>query len=250
MTLSSMAKIAEKFVIDNSPSILTAIGVTGSITTAYLTGKASYQAAHIIRDEEFRRHEIVGKKERLKMVWDLYIPAVGVGTLSVAAIIGANRIGARRAAAIAAAYSVSERAFTEYREKVAEQLGQKKEQVVRDAIAQDKVTSNPPDKEIVIVEGEVLCHDGYTGRYFKSNMESLKKAQNDLNYQVLNNYYASLTDFYNLIGLARTTYSDEVGWNVDKLLDLDFSTVLSEDGKPCISINFAVVPVRDYYRIR
>jgi hypothetical protein len=90
----------------------------------------------------------------------------------------------------------------------------------------------------------------YTGRYFQSSMESLKKAQNDLNYKILNSYYASLTDFYNLIGLSRTTTSDDVGWNSDEMLELRFSTIMSDDQRPCIAIDFKVAPIRGYFRVQ
>jgi hypothetical protein len=80
-------------------------------------------------------------------------------------------------------------------------------------------------------------------------MEALRKAQNDINYQVMHDSYASLTDFYSMVGLAPTSNSDDVGWNSDKLLELQFSPVLTEGGRPCISIDFVVAPVRHYYRL-
>ena len=98
-------------------------------------------------------------------------------------------------------------------------------------------------------EGSVLCYEAYTGRYFLCDMETLRKAQNDINHQVLNDSYASLSDLYDLIGLPHNTNSDEVGWNSDKLLELQFSAVISEGGRPCISVDFAVAPVRHYYRL-
>ena len=158
---------------------------------------------------------------------------------------------AARAAAVAAAYTISEKAFSEYKEKVVERLGTPKEQKIRDEVAQDRVTKNPPNERETIITGggEVLCYEAFTGRYFKSDMETLKKAQNDLNYVMLNDGYASLSDFYNKIDLPTTSYSDEIGWTSDKLLELNFSTVLSDDGRPCISIDFMAAPVRDYYKL-
>lgn len=257
MTLIEIAKKAEKLAVDNSPAILTAIGVTGTLTTAFLTGKASFKAAEIIADEQYQmdhnqvevRNELESK-EKLVLVWKLYIPAVGTGFLTVVCIIFANHIGTRRAAAVAAAYTISEKAFSEYKEKVVERLGTPKEQKIRDEVAQDRVNKNPGGRDIVVTGGgEVLCYEAFTGRYFKSDMETLKKAQNDLNYTILNDGYASLSDFYSKIDLPGTSFSEEVGWTSDKLLELNFSTVLSEDGRPCISIDFMTAPVRDYYKL-
>jgi hypothetical protein len=252
--LIDIVKRVEKLTIDNSPSICTAIGAVGTVTTAYLTAKATVKAVRIV-DAEQKLYQSDYKMDifdKAKLVWTLYIPPVGMCVVTVASIIGANRIGSRRAAAVAAAYSISEKAFSEYKEKVIEKVGEKKERAVRDDIAQDQVNRNPVgEREVIITgKGEVLCYDSLTGRYFNSNIESLRKAANDINKQILADNYASLSEFYDRIGLSNTTFSEEVGWNLDNMLELVFSTVLSEDDKPCISINYEVAPIRFYYRLQ
>lgn len=252
MTLMGLAKQAEKFAADNSPLILTAIGVTGTISTAVLAHRAGIKAERLAQDHLlYKEHGYtISTQERLELTWKLYLPPIVTGVLTVSSIIAANQIGTRRAAAMAAAYAISEKAFTEYKEKVAEKIGQTKEQNVRDEVAQDRINQNPvSSSQIVIAGGNVLCFEAYTGRYFNSDMESLKKAQNDLNYIINNQNYASLSDFYDLIGLDRTKLSDEVGWNLDELLELQFTTCLAENGLPAISLDFKVVPIRNYYRV-
>lgn len=258
-TLREILTRGGKLAADNSPAILTAVGVTGALTTAYLTGKASFKASNVIFQVRLDKTERwndepyeMDIKEAMKLVWKLYIPAGITAALTISAIIGANRIGTRRAAALAAVYAISERAFEEYKEKVIEKIGGTKEQQVRDSIAQDQISRNPVGSQEIIVAGAgtVLCYEAYTGRYFLSDMETLRKAQNDVNAQVLNDSYASLTDFYDLVGLPHTDNSDEVGWNSDKLMELKFSAVLTEDGRPCMSISFTVSPVRHYYRLQ
>jgi len=261
MTLITVAKRVERLVSDNSPIILTAIGVSGTLVTAFLTGKASIKAFDILNEEFSHLEKILSDEEFEKIytlryqfnhVWKLYIPAAGMAAITISAIIGANRVGTRRAAALASVYSLSEKAFAEYKDKVVEKMGANKELALRDELAQDRVSRNPASEREVIItgNGEVLCYEAFTGRYFNSSMETLKKAQNDTNYQVLNSMYASLSDFYSKISLPTTSYSDEVGWNSDKMLELHFSTTLSEDGRPCISVGFLVAPVRDFYRLR
>lgn len=256
MNFSGLVGRVTKFASDNSPAILTVVGVGGTLLTAYLTGKATFRMAELIRDEEDRLEEKLDDRDRLKFVfeeghWREYIPAAATALTTISSMIAATRIGAQRAAAMAAAYSISERVYQEYKDKVLERLGRTKEQSLRDEIAQDRVRANPPtNREIIIAgQGSVLCYDAYTGRYFLSSIEELKKAQNDVNYHVNNDYYASLTDFYMLVGLPKTSHSDEVGWNSDKLLELNLTAVLTEDQRPCISIEFAVTPIRDYYRV-
>jgi len=257
--LGSVIKTVEKFTVDNAPLILTVIGATGTVTTAYLTAKATFQAAKKIQDKQFIEHLHVPANEhkntemsntdKVKLVWTCYIPPAAAGVGTVTAIIYSNRISSRRAAAMAAAYSISQKAYDEYKEKIVEKLGVTKEQKARDEIAQDRLDRNPPgDNVIIAAGGEVLCLDQFTGRYFKSDMETLKKAQNDTNYQILSRDYASLSDFYDRVGLPATSFSEEVGWNADKKCELLFSTVLAPDGKPCISFDFDISPIRNYYR--
>lgn len=254
MTFNSVIKRLEKLASDNSPLILTAIGVTGTITTAVLTGRAAFKAAEILHDDELTSPNVYEQtvKTKVALTWKLYIPAIGTGVLTVTCIVLANHIGTRRAAALAAAYSVSERAFAEYKDKVVEKLGEKKELAVRDEIAQDRVNNNPiGSREVVITgNGDVLCYDSISGRYFQSNVEALRKAQNDINAVILSDMYASLYDFYDIIGIPTTPYSNEVGWNVDTLLNLSFSTVMSTDGRPCVSLDYTVYPIRDYNRLQ
>lgn len=251
MNVSGLVARVTKFSADNSPAILTAIGVAGTLATAYLAHRAAQRATYdIFYVERDIKERSLTAKERVELTWKLYIPVATSATATIACIIMANRIGTRRTAALAAAYVLSEKAFDEYKHKVIEKIGDRKEQAYRDEIAQDRVTNNPPSREVVIVGGgDVLCHDMYSGRYFHSDMETLRKAQNDINGMVINDMYASLSDFYYLIGLTKTGVSDEVGWNVDKQLELKFSATMSEDGRPCMTLTFAVAPIRDYNRL-
>lgn len=253
MTLSSQFKLVEKFVLDNAPTIATAVGVAGTITTAVLSGQATYKAYIRVENANIEAERMneppLDKKEILREVWTLYIPPVVIGSLTIASIVSANRIGTKRAAALAAAYSLSEKTLAEYKEKVTEKLGEKKEQKVRDEIAQERVNKNPLSNEVVILgTGEVLCYDSWTGRYFMGDMEKIRKAENEINKQILDYGYASLSDFYDKIGLQPTAMSEELGWKYENMCAVQFSTVLSEDGRPCISIAYSTEPVRNYFR--
>lgn len=248
MTLHKNLKALEKFIHDNSPTILTTVGVMGTVTTAVLTGRASYKAAQKLDEASDIWNEPIPPKDVFLLVWDLYIPPAVVGTATIASIILANRVSNRRAAALAAAYAISEKAMNDYRHKVIEKIGEKKEANIREEIAQEQVAR--ADGSLVILnDGEVLCYDQFSDRYFKSSVEAIKSAENKINHRILNDNYASLTDWYNLVGLGRTSFSDEVGWNVDKLLEVAFSSVLTSEDKPCLSVEFRVVPVRDYYKL-
>lgn len=262
MNLQKFLKATEKVIVDNSPTIMTAIGVTGTITTAILAGQASFKAARILEDQKPRAWETaqngvedLTRREKFEVVWKLYIPAAGMGGVTVFAIISANRIGMRRAAAMAAAYSISEKAFSEYKDKVVEHIGSNKEQKVRDEIAQDRVNRHdmPEGDRVIVTEtGITECYDSMTDRYWPCDMERLRRAQNDINFKILREDFATLTDYYQLVGLKKTSESDELGWNTDKQLELHFTATLKEvEGKPTVPVmvvDFATVPIRDPWR--
>jgi hypothetical protein len=166
----------------NAPEIFTALSMSGVVTTAYFTGKASYEVA---RDEDV--DPWISKRDQIKRYWKLYIPAGLSGAFTIGCIFGASRAAGHRTAAAVTAYSLSERAFSEYKEKVVEQIGKGKEQKLRDEIAQDRVNKTPPREVIIAGTGAVLCCELFTQRYFRSDMETLRKAMNDINQRIHNN---------------------------------------------------------------
>ena len=234
----------------HSPEILTGIGIAGMITTTVMAVRATPKALILIEE---RKEEIGAEKlEAMDMVitaWACYIPAAITGTLSVACLIGASSVNARRNAALATAYTLSESALKDYQGKVIEMFGEKKNEAVKDAIAKDKVEKNPVvTREVIITEkGNTLCYDAISGRYFKSDIEKIKKAECELNRQMLDDMYVSLNDFYYEIGLDSVKLGDELGWNVDSgYIDLSFSSQLASDGTPCLVIDYSVAPRYDY----
>lgn len=248
MSLRSIFKKVEHFTADHSPEILTAIGVAGTLTTAFLTADSTIKAMRLIDFEEETQDKELEPREQIELVWKIYIPPVTSAVFTIAAIVGAAHVNRRRAAAMATAYTISERAFTEYKDKVVERLGEKKERDIRDELAQDRVDENPVSDNTVIINGggDVLCYDRHTGRYFMSSMDELKQAEITINYMILHDGYASLSDLYFELGIPSTRYAEEVGWNTDTKLKMVFSAVLAENDKPCIAVDFDLAPRRKY----
>lgn len=236
MNLQGLSKQLNHFLKGNSPTILAGIGASGVISTAYLSWKAGYEVGKSYGDE----WKELGYKERIRLAWRSHIPATASGALAIGAIAASTRIGSKRTAALSAAYAVSERAFDEYRRKVVEQLGAGKEQKIRDGVAQDVIRRNPPGT-VILGSGHVLCCELFTGRYFNSDMQALRKAENDINAQLYSQDSATLNDLYYILGLPYTSESARLGWKVGKPLKLDFSVVLSDDDRPCIAFSYNYV---------
>lgn len=252
MKTTAIVKKSESLIKDNSAAILTGVGVVGTVGTAVLTGRATFKAAQVIFEAEqeisFEMVEL-DTKTKVKMVAPLYIPPVLVGTGTIAAIIMANHVSSKRAAALAVAYGLGEKRFQEYREKVEEKLGVSKSKTIRDNVAQDRVAANPEGQNIVIISsGDVLCYDMYSGRYFQSSMEKIRKAENTINAEILNHQIASLSSFYEEVGLEPAGFSDEIGFNSENLLELHITTTKDPQDRPCLAIDFNLTPKPDYTR--
>lgn len=242
MTLGDIYGNAVKLVKANSPEILTAMGVAGVITTSYLSARAGFTAAQVLQNTDVPTDRKERMKEQARQTWRLYIPPVASGSMAIVCIIMGSRAQNRRAAAAMTAYSLTEHAFSEYREKVVEQIGKNKEQTIRDDIAQKKVSETKEGAMVVVAgTGQVLCCELYTGRYFRADMEKLRRALNDINAKICRDVYVTLDEFYDLVGLPWTSMSSQMGWDSNKLLELQFSTVLAEGGEPCLAFEYSYV---------
>jgi len=248
MDLSNLARRASQLITDNSPVILTAMGVAGVVTTSYLTHKATTRATRLIdaSEPEYIKGQPTpeyGRKEKFALVWKLYIPAASTGVMTCTCIVLANRIGTRRAAVVATAFTLAERSAAEYRDKVEELLTPKKSEDIRAALAKDKLDKiQPTDKTVIVTgKGEVWIMEAYTNRVFKGDKETIRKAENDINKQIHDHDYATLSDFYDLLGLDHTSISDDFGWNTSDPLVLDWSTT-EHEGNPVLVFDYGVRP--------
>lgn len=239
MDLNEVLGHTKIFLKHNAPAILTAVGVVGTATTAYLASKASFQASEDLNYAAQNDRAPKTTQEKAKLVWKRYIPAAISGTVTITSIIMAAKVGNRQTAAAVSAYAISERAFATYKEKVVEKLGERKEEALRDEIVQERVRSKPPTTEVLMLgEGDVLCCELHTMRYFKCDAETLRRAEVEINSEMNNGVYATLSSFYDLIGLRHTSNSDNQGWSNSKHLKLSFSTAMTENEKPCLAFDY------------
>lgn len=267
--LSNLFKTIKAGTMKHSPEILTGIGIAGMITTTVLAVKATPKALRLIdakkRDifDNLDPEDIPGNStdytevsltplEVVKTAWKPYIPAVVTGVASVTCLIGASSVNAKRNAALATAYELSKTALSDYKEKVVETIGEKKEKTIREKVAQKKVDENPSGKSEVIItgNGDVLFLEPASMRYFKSDIESVRKIINDLNYRMTTGMeeYISLSELYDEIGLSHTVTSDDMGWNIykDGPIDINFPAAKTDKGEPCLMLEYNVSPRYDY----
>ena len=250
--MAKFFKSTQKVLSDHSPEILTGLGIAGMVTTTVLAVRATPKALRLIEEEKKAKNlDKLTPVDTVKATWKCYIPAAVTGTTSIICLIGASSVSLKRNAALATAYKLSETALTEYRAKVVETIGEKKEQTVRDKVSKEKIDKKPVSKsEVIITEkGNTLCFDPMSGRYFKSDIERIKRAENELNKKMLHDMfgYVSLNDLYDELDLDHTEVGDTLGWNVSKeLIEINFSSQIADDGTPCIVIDYFTVPYYGY----
>lgn len=248
-SLTGIFKSVRTAVKKHSPEILTGIGIAGMITAAVMAVKETPKALTLIekKKNEMDTNELK-TVDTVKAAWPCYIPAAVVGSISVACLIGASSTNLRRNTALATAYTLSESTLKEYQEKVVEIVGKKKEQAIRESVAKDKIVRNPV-REVILTEkgGGTICYDAISGRYFKSDRDTINRVINDLNRQMRDETYVTLNEFYYELGLDGTKLGDNLGWNIDKgYIELEFSSHLDANGTPCLVIDYQVAPVYDY----
>lgn len=245
--MAQLMRVAKTSITKHSPEILTGIGIAGMITTTVLAVKATPKAIRLIEEAKEEKGEDLTKAETIKTCWKAYIPAAATCVASTACLIGASSVSIRRNAMLATAYKLSETAFSEYKEKVVETIGDEKEKVVREKVSEERIKKNPITKnEIIMTDyGDTQFYETLSGRYFKSDIEQIKKVVNYLNKDMLQDMFGtiSLNEFYDELELERIDLGDELGWRVDKgLIEIDFTSKIADNGKPCIVLDYINAP--------
>lgn len=259
LNLSKQLKHLERLITDNSPMILTAIGVIGVAGTAGLTWKAATDAEVVIADHAGQKNlqrepndpyytsKSFTAKEKFGLTWKLYIAPVTAGVLTCGCIIAAQKINARRAAAIAGVLAMTQDNLKEYKNKVEEKLTGPKKREVKEELAQERAnrawtTMDPEDWEVG--EGEVLVVEDYTGRVFSSTRNKIEKAEIDINRRIIDHDAACLSEFYDIIGLEHTAASEDFGWNSTSMLEVDFVPVFTpKHKKPAMLLQYVNPPM-------
>ena len=251
--LAKFFKNAQATLSKRSPEILTGIGIAGMLGTTVMAVKATPKALKLI--EEKKKEDNVEKLspvDVVKTTWKCYIPAAVTGVTSTACLIKATSINTRRNAALVTAYNLSKTALDEYKDKVVETIGEKKEKLIQDSIAKDKLDENPVENHEVFVtdKGTTRCFDGFSGRRFISSRDAIERAINRLNRSMVTNMYVSLNEFYRELDICPVDMGDVLGWNFDDgEIEVYFSAQVDTDGVPCLVVSYNVAPKYDFSKI-
>lgn len=244
--IMSTANAFKNVVNKNAPQILAGIGVALGVGAVCEAVHATTKAVKIVEEKQDDSDKKLDKKEIVKATWKTYIPTACLAAGSAACVVGSVHVSMRRLASMTLAYTMSEKSFKEYKDKAKEFLGEKKEEELRGSINQDRINANPPDERLVrrANGGVTLCLDKYSGQYFYSDADTIKRTCNELNRCMFGDYFVSFNDYCAIMNLEMTKFGDEFGWNANDgdIIEPDFTTELSPEGVPILVVDFIVGP--------
>ena len=259
----------QKMASQHSPEILTCIGIAGMVTTTIFAVKATPKAIRLIDEEkdrqnaelyneaqnngydDYARIDRLKPAETVKVAWKCYVPSAAVGVFSIACLIGAQSVNARRTAALATAYKLSETALAEFKDAAVDVIGEDKVKEVKQKIAENKVEKVVSEenraKVIVTGDGDTLFIDPFSNTQFQSSKNKIDAAVNELNRRMLTEMNISLSELYDEIGIEHTATSDDLGWRIDRgYIDVSLSDAIVKDGKAYVVMDFLVRPEYGY----
>lgn len=250
MGVKSTLKPVGEVINKNLPTIFSAcsgLSFTGAAITSF---RAGTKAADILKDlpeTETRKEKFIAEAKALAPV--LWLPTT-LWLTGTAFLYLSNKEYLKRLAVLGLAYTVAEKKSDDIVEKVKETFGEKKAEKVQSDISQDKVNNDIWDDNNIFLTGHgtYLCKDEWSGRQFRSDIDSVKAAVNELNSDFLREGSASLNDFYAYLGLEPIQYGDELGWtrDCDDLITINYDSCLTPNGEPCIVLRYNIKPQYDY----
>lgn len=249
---------------NHSPEILTGVGIIGLGVSAVMIAKATIKAVPLMEEHHDNRvlikHAGLEPKAQQKAIVanvansgiklaKVYGPAVTTGLASVACLLGAQGIMKKRNAAVAAAYKTLEESFTNYRDRVQEELGEDQERDIFEGLVEKEVIDEDGNKTIVKAidpnkrSGYAKIFDELNVNWSKNretNLTFLLAQQNFANDRLHNRGYVFLNEVYRALGLPDTAAGQQVGWylnseNGDNFIDFGIFDVNNEKAREFVN---------------
>lgn len=198
----------------NGSTILTGIAAIGTVGTAVLAVRATPKALECIRREEEAKEENLTAVEIIRYAGPHYIPAILIGTSAIACMFGANALNKKQQASLISAYAMLDQSYRQYRNKVINLYGNDADVSITDSIAKDEYDNaelcfNPSEEDNL-----VLFYDDFSKRFFEKTKEQVLLAEYHFNRNFVLFCYATLNQFYEMLGIPGIEGGDDLGWSM------------------------------------
>lgn len=242
----------------HAPMILTVVAAGGAISSVVMAVRATPKAMILMEQKKkqiAKEHDIpleevdLTLQETVQAAGKCYIPSMALMAVSIGCMFGAAHINNQRQLGWAALYSATKKASEAYERQVIEHVGKEQNDQIRQKVVEQDLKDHPVSKCHVVETGRgpYLCYDTVSGRYFMGDIENIRRVVNDLNQNMIGGcMYISLNEFYQELGLLPIDLGWETGWNVDDLIEIQFSTMMSDDGRPCLTLQYLTKPRYDF----
>ena len=238
------------FLKRNSSTILTATGAVGVVATSVMAVKTTPKAMRLLNEAKEEKGEELTRFETVRVAGPAYIPAILTGVGTIACIFGANALNKRQQAALMSAYALLDNSYKEYKAKVEELYGEDGKNRIREEIAKDKFE----DAEMEVSRDEQLFYDEFSRRYFESTIEAVQKAEYDLNRDIQTQGYATLSEFYERLGIEDYDDGGMLGWSEGgnfarywkSWVDFGHTKVELDDGLECVILTMWSEPYMEF----
>lgn len=156
----------------NSNWVLAVLAMLGLTASVGLAIDATVKAVKLCETKE-----IHGRKEVIRTVWRLYIPAVGCFIVTTMSIIGNAHLNAkvrRKLATVTGLYAMSQTDLKALKEKAKEVMGERKEQKMEDDIVKERLQKAVETNSQQIIEtghGDKLFMEWLTGQLIRTSPE-------------------------------------------------------------------------------
>ena len=103
----------------------------------------------------------------------------------------------------------------------------------------------PPAEPVKkIDDGSELFFEPLSGRTFTSSRDKILFAAVTLNNRILDHNWVSVNEWYEELGLDSTgELGESMGWNIDHMLNIDFASDVTRDGRECLTVIYGNRPV-------
>ena len=172
---------AIRFGKQNSNWLLAILAMLGLGVTTGLAIDATIKAVKLCEEKQ-----VQGKKEVIKTVWKLYIPAIGAFIVTTVSIVGNAHINARKLATVTGLYAMSQADVKALKAKAKDILGERKEERMEDEIAKErleKAVANQSNQIIETGHGDKLFMEWLTGQLIRTSPEYVEAVSESIDNQ-------------------------------------------------------------------
>lgn len=228
----------------NSSTILTCIGAVGVVATTVLAVKATPKAIKLLEEAKQEKGEELTTAEVIKTAAPAYIPAAATGVGTIACMFGANTLNKRQQASLMSAYALLNTSYKEYKKHANKVFGEDANRQIEEAVA---ISNSVKQK---VENSKNLFFDSFSMQFYNSTIEDVRNAEREINDSLETRGWASLVEYYNLIGMPCTPADDEMGWSKSAGCSYGYDRIKFEyeDGPNGSTIVVMLTePTPDYY---